>query len=271
MAKQTKTVKYQNVTKSFRYVFNPSVFRNLQKLAQKDPKYKTFKNKPADTTFSMTIDINNKEKLDKQVKLSREIHVPTSFALSPEATDHERFFITAILEKIIKVMEYNAISDQKKYPLISNVIMELIENAEKEIIRNVATDFSITNLKKDYYLNQQIRAKLVNYARSKGKECLVKFIYSQNKFTIAISNNTYMNFAAQKNLENRANKGLKEGSSIAEQCKNDNNSIGAGIGLTMSKAILDGITKDTDASYKFGPEKDPNGYSIMKIDFLFDN
>ena len=117
-------------------------------------------------------------------------------------------------------------------------------------------------------MDLHIRKQLVAQAKMKKKEAIVVFEYIPGKFTVYVTNNIFISYAGIKNLEQRTQAGLGGADTLAQTFKKDDERIGAGIGLTMAKTILDSIAEKAQIEYNFGPGRDKNSHTVMKIEFF---
>jgi hypothetical protein len=255
-------------SKIIRYVFHPAIYAAIQRSAQKDPRYQQYKNKPQGTAFNMRVGLKDVAKIDQQIKMSTQIQIPTSFSLTVNDRRLDRDFFILLLERIVTVKNFKELQNPEFYPMINSVIVELIENAEKAILEAIAPDAGIGKLTKKHFMDVKLRAQLVKAAISKKKEAIVVFEYSAGKLTIYVTNNIFISYAGIKNLEEKSSIGLTGANTLAQQFKKDDARIGAGLGLTMAKTILDGIAEKAHIEYTFGPDRDKNSHTVMKIEFI---
>ncbi|GEM_PF-5211842 len=117
----------------------------------------------------------------------------------------------------------------------------------------------------DWFTDPEAKAVLIEQAEKKDMSIFFYFGYAPFKFEFGAKNRAYVEPRTLKKLNDKLNEPLKTGDDFLQAFNNSTSTIGAGLGLSLTKICIHEIVAECGATSVASYENDSKGMLVMNV------
>lgn len=170
-----------------------------------------------------------------------------------------------ILEKTQEAIILNSLRDKGVEEEKINAIKKNKQHMKSLLLKH-KSQITVNDI--DWYSDLEAREKLIKEAIKRDMKTVFFIRYEPYYFKIGSKNKAYVDPRVLKQLNDKLNEPTKKGEDLINAFKASSSTIGAGLGIDLTKICIENLEEECDLKATATYENDSKGMLVMTISFL---